>query len=325
MSLDWEQISAPPAEMAVFQILPASQDQLWLATSAGLLRTDGRHPKDAGDWRILSQNPYFTQPGALFISAKMVLAAGLDVQQAIRAVGQSNIFRSSNLGASWQVARVDQPTFSVSNFGASPNFGQDGVILAGTGETGMLRSRDGGRTWQLSNFGLRNFSISCLLVDDNWARREPVFAGTEDGCYFSPNGGRAWKFSGLEGQIVLSLGQIQTRAAGFSVYAGLENEGLFRLTDGARTWEKVDLGVSGDLTINAIGVGQNGDILLGIGEVGLIRSTDGGVKWDLVENSPSLVISLAEWHGRFYAGTAEDGLWVSDPGGPEELSWQRVV
>lgn len=313
MSLDWQRTRAIPADAAVFQIVPGIQDQLWLASSAGLFY------QDANNWQMLSQNLPFAHPSALFVGGKIVIAAGLDVHRATSAAGHSNIFRSADDGTNWLVARVEQTTSSVLNFAASPNFHQDGVILAGLDGDGILRSRDSARTWQHSNFGLRNFAISCLLAAKTWARREPVFAGTEDGVYFSPNGGRAWKFSGLEGQIVLSLGLSQTSDSGFTLFAGLENSGLFRSSDGARTWEKVDLGFSGDLTVNVICVGQNGIILLGISELGLICSADGGMQWSLVENSPSLVISLAEWNGRFYAGTAEDGLWVSDENGPDGL------
>ena len=69
----------------------------------------------------------------------------------------------------------------------------------------------------------------------------------------------------------------------------------------------------------AVSVGANP-----IQRVHLNRSADGGLLWELVENSPSLVISLAEWNGRFYAGTAEDGLWLSDERAPHGQFWQRV-
>ncbi len=318
MNHDWQQIPAPPADAAVFQIAPGDQDQLWLASPAGLFHKDG------ANWRVLSQNLLFSQPDALFVAGKIVIAAGLDVRQATSTAAQSNIFRSFDLGANWQAARVEQTASLVLNFTASPNFQQDGVILAGTDGDGILRSRDSGRTWQLSNFGLRNFSIGCMLAARTWSRREPVFAGTENGFYFSPNGGRAWKYSGLEGQIVLSLGLLQTSDSGFTLFAGLENNGFYRSIDSGQSWEKVDLGLSGDQTVNAICVGQNGVILLGVGEYGLICSTDGGIHWKQVENSPSLVISLAEWNGRFYAGTAEDGLWLSDERTPHGSFWQRV-
>ena len=69
----------------------------------------------------------------------------------------------------------------------------------------ILRSRDGGRIWQLANFGLRNFTVISLAAAPVWERREPVFAGTLDGVYYSPNAGRAWKYCGLAGQVVLAL------------------------------------------------------------------------------------------------------------------------
>ncbi len=81
----------------------------------------------------------------------------------------------------------------VHSLAVSPQFAQDGVVLAGTMEDGVFRSGDRGAQWAAWNFGLLDLSVLCLSMSPAYADDETVFAGTDSGIFRSMNGGRAWR------------------------------------------------------------------------------------------------------------------------------------
>jgi len=207
-------------------------------------------------------------------------------------------------GSSWNSSWIEQTNAPINCFVASPNVDQDGALLAGLDGDGVLRSESHGRFWRLSNFGLRNFNINTLAVLPPWGLRQELLAGTAAGVYRSPNGGRAWKFSGLENRSVLALAVAVASSAPADpvVLAGVEAGGLFRSTDGGRLWSPAALGDSSAETVSALW-SDGRQIFLAAGERGLWRSHDCGVSWRLLPGSPARVQSLAGLgtQGHFFA------------------------
>jgi photosystem II stability/assembly factor-like uncharacterized protein len=297
MSPDWQPVCRAPAGGTILQIA-AANGGLWLASPAGLF-----NKVDSG-WQLSAQNLPLIQPAAVFAGGKILLVSGMN----------GEIYRSLDQGLNWETCRKEQSRAPVLCFTASPNLAQDGVLLAGTAGDGILRSRDSGRTWHLSNFGLRDFTIFSLSAGPKWDRREPVLAGAEHGLYISPNAGRAWKPAGLESEVILALACWLGPDGDESIFVGLEEKGLYRSVDNGGIWVRVDTGIAGALTVNAIAC-HGSNLLVGTSEVGLLRSRDRGLTWVRTEEAPDAIMCLAHSGEKLWLGTAGYGLWSSQDGG----------
>lgn len=302
MNPEWRQVGSAPTGGAILQIVGDPLQSAWAASPAGLFQAV------QGAWSPARGGMPLAQVGAVLALRRYVLAAGL----------QGGAAFSLDGGASWQLSHIEQTQAPLSCLAASPNFWQDGVLLAGTQGDGALRSTDSGRTWQLANFGLRNFTIFALAPAPAWGRREAVFAGTADGVYYSPNGGRAWKPGGLNQHAILSLAISPNFDQDCTLLAGAE-DGLFRSQDAGKTWAPVDLGLSPPPTVNALWFSPDGCAWIGTSEHGVWRSSDCGACWTALEGSPRSVLSLGGSVGRIYAGTFDQGLYFSSDNG---ASWQ---
>ena len=321
MNLSCSIHAVPPPGGTVLN-LSAGGGMLWAASPAGLFR------QSAGAWRALPGGQPFLQPGLVLAHGRTLLAAGLD----------GGLARSVDSGASWVPAWIPQSKQPITCLLASPRFDQDTVLLAGTAGDGLLRSRDAGRSWELCNFGLRSFAIFALAAPAAWAWREPVFAGSQDGVYHSPNGGRAWKFSGLAGEVVLSLALHPAFPKPPLVLAGLEGHGLARSSDGGATWQTAGLGLPDGTSVNAILFSGPETVCLGTSEHGVLVSADGGQTWTRSSGAPATVFCLASagpWSLNpavpplIYCGAYAAGLFSSADGGrtwqPAELAARRFV
>lgn len=151
------------------------------------------------------------------------------------------ILHSNDGGETWQVIRFGSPPPVVSALVISPNYAEDGVLLAGTVEDGVFRSADGGTRWTPWNFGLLDLNIICLAISPNFKEDETLLAGTDSGLFRSTNGGRAWKEVNLpvEFDPVLSLAFSPNFAKDGLVWAGTESKGLLISCDGGVTWNRL--------------------------------------------------------------------------------------
>ena len=284
---------------------------LWLATPAGL------YQGQADQWQAVVAGVPFTHVNAVLAIGRSIFAAGLNPNE-------HGLVRSYDNGHSWQYCWIDQVEAPITSLVASPNYGRDRVLLAGTHGDGVLRSTDGGRYWHLSNFGLRDFAILSLAVAPAWDRREIAFAATEDGVYRSPNGGRAWKRSdaGIEGVEVVTL----LVGANGVAYAGSEGDGLFYLEDKGHSWQAVSLAETTSPLINCLCQMslENGApvFLMGTGEHGILRSQDGGKRWQNVASHLPPVLSITAVGDQLYATLDAEGLLVSEDTG---LTWKKVA
>ncbi|HTU33758.1 MAG TPA: hypothetical protein VMF66_08155 [Candidatus Acidoferrum sp.] len=188
--------------------------------------------------------------------------------------------------------------------------GNPKVYYVGSAGGGVFKTVDGGLTWTAIFEHEATSSIGAIaLAPSNpnfvWVAtgegnvRNDVLDGR--GVYFSPDGGHSWKFMGLADTRQISTIAVDPNDAN-TVYVGAlghawapnPERGVFKTTDGGKTWKKVlyvndTTGVS-DLTLDA---GNPKVIFAGMWEFrrypwnltdggpdsGLYRSTDAGETW----------------------------------------------
>jgi photosystem II stability/assembly factor-like uncharacterized protein len=184
------------------------------------------------------------------------------------------------------------------------------IIYVGAASGGVWKTVNGGASWQPIFDTQGSFSIGWVTVDPT--RPNVVWVGTGernsqrsvaygDGVYRSDDGGHSWTNVGLKnsehiGRVVISPKDSDTVyvAAQGPLWAPGGDRGLYKTTDGGRTWNQVlkiseNTGVS-DVVLDP----RNPDVIVasayqrgrrfftmidGGPESGIHRSTDGGKTW----------------------------------------------
>jgi photosystem II stability/assembly factor-like uncharacterized protein len=181
---------------------------------------------------------------------------------------ERKILRSLSAGGTWEVANLDSPAPQVAALVVSPNFAQDGTLLAATVQDGIFRSTDRGVNWTGWNFGLFDPNINALAFLDS----QIIFAGTQSGIFRSSNAGRSWRDLDLPIDCAPVLCLAVNR--GGTIYAGTENEGLHVSCDEGRTWEPLIEG-----TVEQIHLDAKGKLLI-LRDGELLLSENGGSSWE---------------------------------------------
>lgn len=188
--------------------------------------------------------------------------------------------------------------------------GDPNVYYVGAGGGGVWKTVDGGLTWKAVLEHAKTASIGAIAIapsnpNDVWVGtgegniRNDVLDG--NGVYFSSDAGNSWKFMGLEETQQITSILVDPRDPN-TVFVGAlghtwgpnAERGVFKTTDGGKTWKKVfyindSTGVS-DLAM----AGNNPNVLFacmwqfrrypwtlldGGPDSGIYRSTDGGDTW----------------------------------------------
>lgn len=185
---------------------------------------------------------------------------------------EGNVLRSTDRGNTWSFAKLSSPPPLITTMVTSPNFAQDGSLLAGTMQDGIFRSTSGGATWSGWNFGLYDPNINSLAISPAFSEDQSLFAGTQSGIFHSINAGRSWRDLNfpIDAAPVLSLG---LRSNG-TIYAGTEERGLFISQDDGTTWNKLATG-----SVEQIILGQKDEILI-VKDGGIQFSENDGKSWE---------------------------------------------
>ena len=232
------------------------------------------------------------------------------------ATASGGLWKTTNAGTTFTPIFDDQGSYSIGVVVIDPK--NPNVVWVGTGENnaqrsvaygdGVYRSIDGGRTWQ--NLGLRESEhIGKILIDP---RNSDVVYVAAQGPVFKSGGDR----------------------------------GLFKTTDGGKTWSKVLDGGEWGGVADVVMDPRNPDVLIastwqrarrqwgyiaGGPESGLHRSTDGGATWNKVQRGlPTeelgrigLAISLANpdvVYAIVEAANRRGGFYRSSDNG---VNWER--
>lgn len=259
------------------------------ASISGLMRSND----DAHTWHdayeaLSPQNPVTTLAitgSPTFASDRYVLAGAID-----------GVLVSHDAGVTWSAIQLPAPPPAISTFAFSPDFGEDGIVFAGTLEDGVYRSTDRGESWDAWNFGLTDLHVLDLTVSPDFATDQTLFAATESGVYRSTNGGRSWNdvpFP-LDLAPVISLTASPSYSTDHTILAGTETQGLHRSTDRGQSWAPLGGGYV-DGAVNAIMFSaertESSQILV-LAENGVVLSSDGGGSWSEMHLEPAPQASI---------------------------------
>lgn len=234
------------------------------------------------------------------------------------------VWKSENGGGSWNPVFDEQP---IQNIGAvAITQSNPSIVWAGTGEgnprnslnigEGIYKSLDGGKTWKV--MGLQKTrNIHRIIIDPTNANTvyvgaigNPFDEHPERGLFKTTDGGETWQHilktndtSGVADMIIdpsnpnkLLVAMWQHRRTPWSFTSGGEGSGLYITYDAGRSFKK--LGKADGLPVGNYGrIGltisrSEPNIIYAMVEAtknGLYKTTDGGAKWQLVNETPAVV------------------------------------
>ncbi|MDQ2865978.1 MAG: hypothetical protein M3R51_07100 [Candidatus Eremiobacteraeota bacterium] len=282
--------SASPSTSPSPTAKPVYQDMQWREVGSAL--PGGRAANVAGSARNI--NLYY------------VAAAG------------GGVWKTTDGGETWQAVFEKEAVASISDVVIDPS--NDSTVWVATGEgnprndvipgAGVYKTIDGGKTWQY--LGLKETrTISRLLIDPRnpnhvlVAAIGDIFAPSPDrGIYVTDDGGKTWQKTLYVSDQSGGSDMVMDPKNSNVIYAGIwhfmrkpwttnsggSDDGLYKSTDGGRTWSKqIGHGLPTD-TIGRIGLAiapsDNARIYATIeSKQGILwRSDDGGANWTKVSD-----------------------------------------
>jgi photosystem II stability/assembly factor-like uncharacterized protein len=201
----------------------------------------------------------------------------------------------------------------IADFAVNPKNNAEYYVAVASGN--VWKTTNSGTTWEpiFDNHG--SYSIGCLALDPE--NTSVIWLGTGennhqralgygDGVYKSADGGKSWKHMGLKESRQIGMIAIDPRntnvvyvAAEGSVWGPGGERGLYKTTDGGKTWNKV-LNISENTGVNNVLLDpRNPDVVyatseqrrrhvftkIGGGpESAIWKSTDAGASWEKLTN-----------------------------------------
>lgn len=230
------------------------------------------------------------------------------------ASASGGVWKTVNAGTTYEPVFDGEGSYSIGCVTLDPQ--NTHVVWVGTGENnnqrsvaygdGVYKSEDGGATWK--NMGLKNSEhIGKIIVDPTNSNIVYVAAigplwkeGGERGVYKTEDGGKTWTqvlkiddHTGVNDMVmdprqpeVLYAAAFQRRRHDYAYISGGPGSGMYKTTDGGKTWSKIDTGLPA-VEIGRMGLAispANPDYVYAIveaakGEGGFFRTTNRGASW----------------------------------------------
>lgn len=185
------------------------------------------------------------------------------------------------------------------------------------GNLGVITSNDGGKTWTELSPGLNG------PVDFHQMTVSPADASTIYGNYgdiqVSSDGGKSWQLAGPAPDKLIDLAA-SAKSSG-TIYAATET-GLFRSTNGAKTWAPVLNGAP----VTFVDISADGGIHAFVFGMGLLRAPEQTLAWKKLSADwgPRYILHLAldpTDPQRVYAATNDSQILASTDGG---MNWTTL-
>lgn len=258
------------------------------------------------------------QVGPAVAGGRVAAVAGTDNDPHLYYLGSAGggVFRTTNGGLTWDDV---WPADSVGAIGAvaiAPH--HPNIVWVGTGESaprndasygdGVWRSADGGAHWKRAGLP-DSYAISRILVDPHdpnialvGVLGNPFVDSDARGVYVTRDGGRTWQrtlYAGAQSGIsdmscdaqtctTVYAGVWQFRRKPWTFTSGGIIDGLYKSTDGGKTWQQLRTGGLPQGVMGRIGVAvapsdqRRVYALIQSQEGALWRSDDGGTHWRMM-------------------------------------------
>ncbi len=281
-------------------------------------------PADSSRFAAVASGLQFRSIGPALTSGRVADIAVDPSNRKIWYVGSAagGLWKTTNGGLSFAPVFDGEGSFSIGTVAIDPR--NPNVVWVGTGENnaqrvvafgdGVYKSIDGGKSW--TNTGLKESEhIGRIVIDPRnsdvvyVAAQGPLWRkGGDRGVYKTTDGGKTWTRM-LPGDdwtgandiqldprnpdvLIATMWQRQRRTCCF--IAGGPGSGVFRSTDGGKTWNKSQSGFpSEDLGRIGLSVSPaNPSVVYAVadaaqGKGGTFRSRDGGASWEKMSSYQS--------------------------------------
>jgi ligand-binding sensor domain-containing protein len=310
--------AAPPAPQSWGKAEAEASERLAQAyVSAVLLdpRADGVTYASTSERAYLSANSGATWQAVTGVEGRVhAFAAGPDGSVYAALAGQ--VARSFDSGRTWELHGAGlRPGDKVLDLAVSP---ADPASLYAAAWDGLYVSSDSGQSWERRSNGLGYPDVNVLA----WDSTGNLLAGTRSGLYRSVPFEATWRaIPDMQDRPVLTMATARDERV---FYAGCSG-GLFRSTDGGRTWSEVASELSNAGIAGLVVDPADADHLRAWVAFGRVHeSRDGGRNWvarwaGLGDVRPVTVLHRTD-AGQLLAG-AEDGLFRWEPAGE---AWQLL-
>lgn len=303
--------------IVVIQLHPKNSDILYVTTNDYIYKS-----RDGGrTWANISKG----------MSHSRVIAMAVDPSYPATVYAGTKgdaVFKSYDGGQRWASMRsgLDDATISsvVNEFVFDP-YDSNHMFVATT--MGIFETKSGGGNWTKRMEGMKEVLMVVTLGMDP-TRPAILYAGTSGGVYKTVNEGSHWEKANnglvppemIKSSRALNVTSIHVDPfAPETVYAATLS-GLFKTTDGAKSWVRIGASLSDQMIITMILDRSKKDVIYITGRDGIHRSRDGGMTWKTVNKgfASTNVRSIAQSPTDpdvFYAGTNGSGLYRSHDGG----------
>ena len=303
--------------IVVIQLHPKNPDILYVTTNDYIYKS-----RDGGQtWANISKG----------MSHSRVIAMAVDPSYPATVYAGTKgdaVFKSYDGGQRWASMRsgLDDATISsvVNQFVFDP-YDSNHIFVATT--MGIFETKSGGGSWTKRMEGMKEVLMVVSLGMDP-TRPAILYAGTSGGVYKTVNEGGHWEKvnNGLvPAEMIKSSRALNVTSIHVdpyepdTVYAATL-AGLFKTTDGAKSWVRIGESLSDQMIIAMILDRSKKGVIYITGRNGVHRSNDGGTSWKTLNKgfASTNVRSIAQSAtdpDLFYAGTNGSGLYRSRDGG----------
>jgi photosystem II stability/assembly factor-like uncharacterized protein len=236
---------------------------------------------------------------------------------------------SYDRGTTWAVLNTGLERSNKSGYGVwiDPNGGQN-VFVSFEVPIGLVVSRNAGASWSIAD-GFTGMASRGVAFDPTDSRR--VYAGAMVGSmlFKSVDGGATWSRRRFGTPAVYVIAVAVDPLSPNIVYAGTNNEGLFRSTDYGDTWKLVAVrddvggtGLSGAITFLTTDPNKSGRLFASTATA-VYLSEDHGETWTNVLNISAWTVTIDPSSPLTVYATARmsQGVFRSSDGGH---TWQRI-